>query len=76
MAQILRANMPSPDKFLKEGLTQFALPMPDKYKTADPIESYRNYYMSEDKQRFVTWHKRRGQREWYEFTIDFYIYFI
>jgi hypothetical protein len=74
MAQILRANAPSPDKFEAEGLTPFALAMPDKYKTADPVESYRNYYMSEDKQRFATWHKRRGQPSWYEFTIDFYIY--
>ena len=74
MAQILRANAPSPDKFEAEGLTPFALAMPDKYKTADPIQSYRNYYMSEDKQRFATWHKRRGQPNWYEFTIDFYIY--
>lgn len=74
MAQILRANVPSPDKFEAEGLTPFALAMPDKYKTADPVESYRNYYMSEDKQRFATWHKRRGQPSWYEFTIDFYIY--
>jgi len=27
--------------------TQFALAMPDKYKVADPIESYRNYYINE-----------------------------
>ena len=74
MAQILRTNPPPPDKFEVEGLTQFALAMPDKYKTADPVQSYKNYYMSEDKQRFATWHKRRGQPDWYEFTIDFYIY--
>jgi hypothetical protein len=74
MAQILRENVPSPEKFEKEGLTPFALAMPEKYKTSDPIESYRNYYMSEDKQRFASWHKRRGQPNWYEFTIDFYIY--
>ena len=46
VAQILRANLPSPEKFEAEGLTQFALAMPDKYKTDDPIQSYRNYYMS------------------------------
>jgi hypothetical protein len=74
MAQILRENIPSPDKFEVEGLTPFALAMPDKYKTTDPVQSYKNYYMSEDKQRFATWHKRRGQPDWYEFTIDFYIY--
>jgi hypothetical protein len=74
IAQILRANVPSPEKFLIEGLTPFALAMPDKYKTDDPIQSYRNYYMSEDKQRIANWHKRRGQPSWYNFTIDFYIY--
>jgi hypothetical protein len=74
MAQILRANVPSPEKFLEKGLTPFALAMPDKYKTDDPVQSYKNYYMSEDKQRFATWHKRRGQPDWYTFTIDFYIY--
>ena len=74
IAQILRANAPSPDKFELEGLTPFALAMPDKYKTDDPIQSYRDYYMSEDKQRIANWHKRRGQPSWYNFTIDFYIY--
>lgn len=74
IAQILRANVPSPEKFEAEGLTPFALAMPDKYKTLDPIQSYRDYYMSEDKQRIANWHKRRGQPSWYNFTIDFYIY--
>ena len=37
---ILRENMPSDDKFEEKGLTPFALAMPDKYKTADPVESY------------------------------------
>jgi hypothetical protein len=74
IAEILRSNAPSPEKFEAEGLTPFALAMPEKYKTDDPIQSYKNYYMSEDKQRFASWHKRRGQPSWYEFTIDFYIY--
>jgi hypothetical protein len=74
IAEILRSNAPSPEKFLTEGLTPFALAMPDKYKTDDPVQSYKNYYMSEDKQRIANWHKRRGQPDWYEFTIDFYIY--
>ena len=66
MAQILKSSMPSPSKFLEEGLTPFALAMPDKYKTSDPVESYRNYYMSEEKQRIATWRKRRGQPDWYD----------
>jgi hypothetical protein len=28
-----------------KGLTPFALAMPDEYKTDDPVESYRNYYL-------------------------------
>ena len=40
--------------FPKTGLTQFPLAMPDQYKTSDPIESYRNYYMGE-KQHIFNW---------------------
>ena len=62
---ILRENMPSDDKFEDKGLTPFALAMPDKYKTTDPVESYRNYYMSEEKQKIASWKKRRERPEWY-----------
>jgi len=65
MAQYLRQHMPSDDSFEKVGLTQFALAMPDQYKTADPVESYRNYYMSEEKQKIATWKKLREKPEWY-----------
>ena len=47
IAQILRENLPSDDKFEEQRLTSFALAMPDKYKTDDAILSYRNYYMTE-----------------------------
>jgi hypothetical protein len=57
--------MPSDESFEKEGLTQFALAMPDQYKTDDPVESYRNYYMSEEKQKIATWKKLREKPEWY-----------
>ena len=60
----LRENIPSDDKFEEEGLTPFALAMPDEYKTEDPVESYRNYYMSEEKQRIASW-KKREKPEWY-----------
>lgn len=33
--------------FPNEGLTPFALAMPDKYKTGDSVLSYRNYYVGE-----------------------------
>lgn len=39
------------------GLTPFAQAMPDKYKTEDPVEAYRNYY-SHEKKHFSKWTKR------------------
>ena len=69
MAQYLRQHMPSDDSFEKVGLTQFALAMPDQYKTADPVESYRNYYMSEEKQKIATWKKLREKPEWYKVKV-------
>ena len=40
--------------------------MPDKYKLVDdPVLSYRNYYMSEEKQRIATWKKKREKPAWY-----------
>ena len=65
MAHYLKENMPSDDSFAKKGLTPFALAMPDEYKSDDPVQSYRNYYMSEDKQRIATWKKGRGKPDWY-----------
>lgn len=63
VAMILRENMPS--KFEEEELTPFALAMPEEYKTDDPVESYRNYYMSEEKRKIATWNKRREKPDWY-----------
>ena len=65
VAQILRENIPCDDSFDVKGLTRFALAMPEQYKTDDPVESYRNYYMSEEKQKIATWKKRREKPEWY-----------
>lgn len=62
---ILRANIPSDDKFEEEGLTKFALAMPEIYKSDDPILSYRNYYMSEEKQKIASWNKKREKPDWY-----------
>ena len=39
------------------GFTEFALAMPEEYKTSDPIESYRNYYMHA-KRNIVSWRNR------------------
>jgi hypothetical protein len=65
MAQYLKTHMPSDESFAQEGLTSFALAMPEQYKNADPVQSYRNYYMSEEKQRIATWKKGRGKPDWY-----------
>ena len=66
MALYLRDNMPKDEQFEEKGLTPFALAMPDKYKTDDAVLSYRNYYMSEEKQKIASWKKRREKPEWYK----------
>ena len=65
---ILKENLPKDDAFEKTGLTPFALAMPEQYKCNDPVISYRNYYMSDEKQRIATWEKRRGKPKWYNRT--------
>jgi hypothetical protein len=66
VALYLRQNIPSSELFEGEGLTEFALAMPEQYKLVDdPILSYRNYYMSEEKQRIATWKKKREKPAWY-----------
>jgi len=40
-----------------KNITPFALAMPDKYKTNDVVESYRNYYLGE-KEHLFKWTKR------------------
>jgi hypothetical protein len=62
---ILRENIPSDEKFEEIGLTPFALAMPEKYKTDDAVESYKNYYMSEEKQMIASWNKKRPKPDWY-----------
>lgn len=47
---------------LPDGTTPFALAMPDEYKCDDPVESYRNYYMS--KAAFCTW-KNTQPPDWF-----------
>jgi len=64
VAMYLKQNAPSADKFPQTGLTRFALAMPNEYKTDDPIESYRKYYQSKEKQRLASW-KKREIPSWY-----------
>ena len=65
IARILKENIPTDEKFEEQELTPFALAMPEKYKTEDAVKSYRNYYMSEEKQKIATWNKLRSKPEWY-----------
>ncbi len=58
-----------PLKILPEGFSQFVLAMPVEYKSEDPIESYRNYYMS--KSEFCVWTKREIP-EWFLEKLDVY----
>ena len=66
MAMVLKNHMPSDDKFEELELTPFALAMPSQYKSDDPVKSYREYYMSEEKQKIASWKKGRSKPEWYE----------
>lgn len=72
VAQILRANIPADDLFPcsttdSQGVTPFALAMPDQYKDTegDAVKSYRAYYMSPEKRRIATWAKRRSAPSWW-----------
>jgi hypothetical protein len=65
VAMMLRDNLPQDHTFESVGLTPFALAMPIEYKTDDAVESYRNYYMSPEKQKIATWNKRRERPDWY-----------
>jgi hypothetical protein len=46
-----------PKNIPRSPMTPFALAMPDEYKVADPIQSYRNYYIG-SKQHIAKWTKR------------------
>ena len=58
VAQYLRKYAPTADKFPQKSLTPFALAMPVECKREDPVESYRIYYQTPEKQRIASWKKR------------------
>lgn len=61
----LRKNPPPIDKFEQHGLTPFVKAMPENFKLIeDPIEAYKQYYLSEEKQKFASW-KKREKPNWY-----------
>lgn len=46
-----------------KGLTDFAQCMPEKYKSKDAIQAYRNFYNGE--KNFARWNKGRPAPSWY-----------
>lgn len=51
----------------KIGLTPFAIAIKDeKYKNADPVESYKAYYIGE-KKRFARWYPRANAPAWWPY---------
>jgi hypothetical protein len=50
-------KIPKSRHFNSITMTPFALAMPNEYKTKDPVESYRNYYINEKKD-LHKWTKR------------------
>ncbi len=66
VAQYLREHLPDASLFPQQRLTPFAQAMPDQYKCEnDAVQAYRNYYMSEEKQKIATWNKKRAAPAWY-----------
>jgi hypothetical protein len=65
VAQYLRTCIPDACVFPEQRLTPFAQAMPDQYKHEDAVVAYRNYYMSEEKQKIATWNKKREAPAWY-----------
>jgi hypothetical protein len=60
VAQYLKEHIPL--QFPKQGLTRFALAMPEQYKMDDPVEAYRQYYKS--KRPIASW-KNRMPPKWF-----------
>ena len=67
IAQKLSLWRPRADQFPVVGLTPFAQAIPDIYKSDNPVNSYRKYYQSEEKQKIATW-KKRSKPKWYHFS--------
>ena len=55
---------PSLKRFSTERMTPFVLCMPDEFKTVDPVESYRRYYVGA-KSHIARW-KHGNEPEWWK----------
>ena len=61
--QYLKAHPPPKFNSDSKTRTEFALAMPDIYKVpGDAIKSYRDYYMSPEKQQLASWRSTFFQR--------------
>lgn len=55
-------NIIEPNEWSVEGLTKFALAMPDEFKSDDVVKAYRAYYHS--KSHFARWTRREVPTWW------------
>ena len=55
------------DESLPRDHTPFAMAMPEEWKSIDPVESYRAYYIAE-KSKFAQWEPRARQPPWWPFS--------
>jgi hypothetical protein len=61
-ANWLRYNYPS--FMMEDGLTPFVQAMDPQYRKADPVEGYRNYYLTSKKDRGLLVYKFRPAPDW------------
>lgn len=61
----------APSFMLEEGLTPFVQAMDPQYRKADPVEGYRNYYLTSKKERGLLTYKNREPPSWaYELVLS------
>jgi hypothetical protein len=60
--EILLHNTKYPENLKDIGLTKFAQCVPDKYKSSDVVQTYRDYFNAE-KRHLFSW-KKRPIPEW------------
>lgn len=63
-------KLPDPQHLPRNGLTKFAMAMPDELKSSDPIASYRAFY-HKDKATFASWKYREKPPWWDEESADY-----
>lgn len=59
-----------PDFMMDVGLTPFVQAMDNQYKREDPIEGYRNYYLTSKKERGLLTYKSREPPSWVQTVLS------